>query len=69
MDSPSLTPPANSELGRELQALWQEATPETIGPALEAARAKVAAAPEAVRKEVEELMMSLEQLERWLHDR
>ena len=66
--SPASLAPA-SGLARELQALWREATAETIGPALARARAQVAQAPPRVREEVAELMISLEQLERWLHDR
>lgn len=63
-------PPApHHELAQDLQALWRSATADTIGPALDEARARVAAAPPAVQAEVAELMVSLEQLERWLRDR
>lgn len=57
-----------SSLSQELQALWRTATPDSIGPALVAARQRVASAPPAVQAEVAEVMASLEQLERWLRD-
>lgn len=60
--------PAN-RLAHELQVLWRTATPDSIGPAMVVARRSVAAAPEAIRAEVAEVMASLEQLERWLRDR
>lgn len=58
-----------SRLAEELQALWRNATPDTIGPAMVVARASLEAAPPPVREEVSEVMQSLEQLERWLRDR
>lgn len=58
-----------SSLAEDLQALWRSATADTIGSALQEARARVAEASPAVQEEVAELLMSLEQLERWLHDR
>lgn len=69
MDARGTPSSAPSRLARELEALWRDATPDTIGPALARAREQVAEAPPAVQEEVAELMMSLEQLERWLHDR
>jgi hypothetical protein len=61
-------PRPRSSLAEELQALWRSATADNIGPALREARERVAAAPPAVQEEVAELMVSLEQLERWLRD-
>ena len=68
LDSPALSTPPSSPLAHELQELWRSATPDSIGRDLVAARAKVEAAPVEVQEEVAELMMSLEQLERWLRD-
>jgi hypothetical protein len=64
-DPPS---PESSVLARELRELLRTATGDTIGPALRAARERVAAAPPDVRDEVGELMNALERLERWLRD-
>lgn len=67
---PFADPPAPeaSGLARELRELLRTATGDTIGPALRAARERVAAAPPEVREEVADLMNALERLERWLRD-
>lgn len=66
----STLPPSSqpSPLAQQLQALWDNATAESIGPALREARERVAEATPAVQEEVAELMQALEQLERWLRD-
>lgn len=60
--------PESSGLAKELKELLRTATGDTIGPALRAARERVASAPPEVRDEVAELMNALERLERWLRD-
>ena len=62
----SRPPRPSDDLAQDLQALWRDATADSIGPALREARARVAAAPPEVQEELAELMLSLEQLERWL---
>jgi hypothetical protein len=67
---PFADPPSaeSSVLARELRELLRTATGDTIGPALRAARERVAAAPPEIREEVGELMNALERMERWLRD-
>ncbi|MDT8342179.1 MAG: hypothetical protein RQ751_11765 [Longimicrobiales bacterium] len=61
--------PSASALAEELRALWRTATSDTIGPALREARLRILSAPQAERPELDDLLVSLEQLEHWLRDR